>query len=105
MPLSQIWPKLRCIRLTRWNQGRKGKRRCARKRIWRPTTATLALAIEEYKKLNEKVEASKPNPEKRPIDAADLSLLYSAIADLHRRAGEPVPASTWETRRFELWRE
>ena len=65
----------------------------------------ILRAIEIYQKLLGQIQAAKPNPETSLGDAVHLSRIYAAMAALHRRAGQPDPASTLETRRRDLWRQ
>jgi tetratricopeptide (TPR) repeat protein len=61
-------------------------------------------AIAIYKKLLGQTLAWGPKPDSTLADAVDVSRLYSALAALHRRAGEASPASALEARRLQLWR-
>ncbi len=62
-------------------------------------------AIETYDKLLEQIRAGKLAPDVLLEDALDLSNIYLALSDLHRRAGEAAAASDVEAHRLELWRQ
>jgi hypothetical protein len=66
-------------------------------------TGNLPRAIEIYGQLIDRVFASKPQPETRLADAADLSRLYASLAPLQRRAGKADLASGLDARRLQLW--
>ena len=60
--------------------------------------------IEIYQELIVKTLAAS-KPEDRLEDATDLSNLYHAQAQLHRRARQPEAAGALDARRVELWRQ
>jgi tRNA A-37 threonylcarbamoyl transferase component Bud32/tetratricopeptide (TPR) repeat protein len=64
----------------------------------------IPKAIGIYEELLEKIQAAKLNPETNLLDAVDMSRVYSALVDLHRRARQPDAAAVLEARRLELWR-
>ena len=60
--------------------------------------------IGTYELLLGKIMTSKPRPESRLADAANLSNIYAAMGALHRRTGRPDQAAELDARRLELWR-
>ncbi|MEZ5355489.1 MAG: serine/threonine-protein kinase [Bryobacteraceae bacterium] len=65
---------------------------------------SLGRAIEIYRQLLDRVEASSPRPESVLWDANDITLLYAPLARLHRAAGHAGTASDFEQRLLSLWR-
>jgi len=61
-------------------------------------------AVRMYEQLQQKVMASKPNPTGDLRDAAKLSTIYRALADVYRKAGNLHDAETTDGHRLELWR-
>jgi len=61
-------------------------------------------AIEIYQQLLGQIMASQPKPESDLADAKSLSNIYTALAALHRRAGQVGVGMELEARRLELWR-
>jgi serine/threonine-protein kinase len=59
--------------------------------------------IDIYQELLSKIMASNPKPETDLEDATDLSNIYRALAQLHRRIGQASHSSGLESRRLELW--
>ena len=66
-------------------------------------TGDIRRGTEIYQELLAKVMAANPKAETDLGDATDLSNIYRAIAQLHRRAGQSSLASGFESRRVELW--
>jgi len=66
-------------------------------------TGNIRRGIEIYHELLAKVTASNPNAETNLEDANDLSNIYRAMAQLHRRAGQTSLAAGLEARRLGLW--
>ncbi len=64
----------------------------------------LAKAIEIETQLLAKVTAYGPRQDTYLVDAVQMSRLYSALAELHRRAGHAELESEFEARRAALWR-
>ena len=64
----------------------------------------IPRAIDIYQKLLDQMRAAKLEPETSLEDAVDLSSVYQAIADLHRRNREPGRADATSALRLELWR-
>jgi serine/threonine protein kinase len=64
---------------------------------------SIQRGIEIYQQLLSRIMASKPEPESKLEDAAELSNIYSAMALLHRRAGHTEAAIAIEARRLDLW--
>lgn len=60
-------------------------------------------AIETYEELLRKAQASAPEPDTNLSDAADLSQIYTSLAELNRRAGRTDRASVLEDSRLKLW--
>ena len=61
-------------------------------------------AIDRYVSLIGAATAAKADPYGDLLDAAALSRLYRALADLYRRSGDASTGSVVERRRLELWR-
>ncbi len=61
-------------------------------------------ALESYRDLLVKVQASKPNPQEDLRQANDLSRIYRAVAALATLAGNVPEALAMDSRRMELWR-
>jgi serine/threonine-protein kinase len=59
--------------------------------------------IEIYQELLAKIMASNPKPQNQLEDATALSNIYRATAQLHRRVKQSSLASSYESRRLELW--
>jgi len=68
-------------------------------------TGHIQDAIRSYEDLMRKVWASAPSPQTNLTDAARLSHLYTALARLDRRAGQPANACVMACRRLQLWRD
>ncbi|PWT81309.1 MAG: hypothetical protein C5B58_10030 [Acidobacteria bacterium] len=68
-------------------------------------TGNVPRAIAIYEELLAKIMASKPKPDNKLEDATDLSTLYRAMAQLHRRMRNAALASAIESRRSELWKQ
>jgi tetratricopeptide (TPR) repeat protein/tRNA A-37 threonylcarbamoyl transferase component Bud32 len=64
----------------------------------------FARAAEIYKDLLRKISASEPKLQTSLPDAVEVSRVYTALADLHRRAHQSEAQSDMEARRLELWR-
>ena len=60
--------------------------------------------LEIYEELLAQIMASNPEPESHLDAATDLSNIYRAMAQLHRRAGQSSLASAIESRRLDLWK-
>jgi serine/threonine protein kinase/tetratricopeptide (TPR) repeat protein len=65
----------------------------------------LPRAIEICEKHLGQIFAAKPKPESSLIDAADLSRLYSSMADIYRRSGRVDSAAALDTRRLDMWQQ
>ncbi|MGH9723237.1 MAG: hypothetical protein ACRD8O_23755, partial [Bryobacteraceae bacterium] len=63
----------------------------------------LRQGIEIYQEIIRKL-TPMIKPESRLEDATDLSGIYLALAQMHRRARQPDLASAVDVRRLELWR-
>jgi serine/threonine-protein kinase len=59
--------------------------------------------IATWQDLLDRVLAASPKPESNLADAYDVSQLQASLAVLHRRAGRPDLAASFDTRRRELW--
>ena len=64
----------------------------------------LPGAIVRYVRLIDAVTAAKAIRSATSRDAAGLSRLYRALADLYRRTGDASTGGVVENRRLELWR-
>jgi tetratricopeptide (TPR) repeat protein len=64
-----------------------------------------ARAAQIYEELLEKVRASKPDPEHDLRHASGLSRIYTALARLYRRNGEPGRASAMSALDQDIWRQ
>jgi len=60
-------------------------------------------ALESYRELLMKVQASKPSPQEDLRQANDLSRIYRALAALATYTGDIPEAHTMDSRRMELW--
>jgi hypothetical protein len=68
-----------------------------------PSTSERSTC-DAYEELLAKIMASNPTPESHLDAATDLSNIYRAMAQLHRRAGQSSLASAVESRRLDLWK-
>jgi hypothetical protein len=65
----------------------------------------LPRAIEIYTNLLDQTAAAGSDPASSLEDAADVSTLHEAIADLHRRTGRADLAVAFSARRLDLWQQ
>ena len=68
-------------------------------------TGNIRRGTEIYQELLAKVMASNPKAETDLEDANDLSNIYRAMAQVHRRAGQTSVAAGLEARRLQLWQQ
>jgi tetratricopeptide (TPR) repeat protein len=67
-------------------------------------TGNVPRALQIYQELLDRIAAAKPDPGVNLENATDLSNIYAAMAQVHRRAAQPDLAAALDSRRLELWR-
>ena len=66
-------------------------------------TGQVQKAAETYGALLPKIEAANPNPHRYLSAALSLSTIYTALAQVLRRAGNAAEADTWDRLARDLW--
>ena len=64
----------------------------------------MPRAVETYENLLQLSLAGADKPDTVLLDAAEVSRLYTKLAELHGRLGHAELAASYQSRRLELWR-